>query len=200
MLFISKQGYVDADRVNVKIFHEIERRPMDKVDGIIVHQTGGATAQSTFNSYESSGANGAHFLIDKDGTIYQTASVHKTTNHVGKLRSKCLVTKACSPGEFKQAYSVRNKYAELSRLESRKKFPSRYPENSDSIGIELVGKVIAEMGNNLIYEQVTEQQNDSLRWLVGELVDTLDVSIHEIYRHPDVSYKVETEAKTARWK
>jgi N-acetyl-anhydromuramyl-L-alanine amidase AmpD len=199
MLFISKQGYVDADRINIKIFHTIERRPMDKVNGIVVHQTGGSTAQSTFNSYQSVGANGAHFLIDKDGTIYQTASLRKTTDHVGKLKSKCLVKKTCSPIEFKKVFSMRNKYMELSRFESRKKFPDRYPDNSDSIGVELVGGIASGAGGNLIYEQVTDQQNDSLRWLVSELTDTLGVSMREIYRHPDLSYKVETEAKTAKW-
>ena len=29
--------------------------------------------------------NGAHFLIDRDGAVYQTASMHKKTWHVGKL-------------------------------------------------------------------------------------------------------------------
>lgn len=199
MLFISKQGYVDADRVKLQIFHEIERRQMHKVNGIIVHQTGGATAQSTFNSYQNIGANGAHFLIDKDGTIYQTASLCKTTNHVGKLKSKCLITKVCSPTEFKRVFSIRNRYRELSQVEFQKKFPDRYPDNSDSIGIELVGQIASGVGDSSIYEQVTDRQNDALRWLVHELVDTLDVSMQEIYRHPDVSYKIETEAKTAKW-
>lgn len=39
MLFISKQGHVDAERVIVKIFPSIERGPMEKINGIVVHQT-----------------------------------------------------------------------------------------------------------------------------------------------------------------
>src|SRR5690606_8060251 len=48
------------------------------VNGIVVHQTGGSTAQSTFNSYRNS-TTGAHFLVEKDGKIYQTASLHKAS-------------------------------------------------------------------------------------------------------------------------
>src|ERR1035437_8490823 len=50
---------------------------------------GGANAQSALSSYNNPSANGTHFLIDKDGTIYQTASVFQQTWHVGKLRSRC---------------------------------------------------------------------------------------------------------------
>lgn len=49
---------------------------MTHVYGIVVHQTGAATAKSTLASYRNPGANGAHFLIDKNGHIYQTGSVY----------------------------------------------------------------------------------------------------------------------------
>src|SRR5260221_2436758 len=49
----------------------IERGEMKEIHGIIVHQTGGSTAQSSIDSYKNPSANGAHFLIEKDGTIYQ---------------------------------------------------------------------------------------------------------------------------------
>lgn len=198
MLYIDDLGIVDADRVTVKIFQTIERGPMDQVNGIVVHQTGASTAQSTFNSYQNKGANGAHFLIDKDGSIYQTASLFKVTHHVGTLKSRCIVTKACSPAEFKTSYGMRNKYTELSRREYKKSFPERYPSNLDSVGIELVGQSSGS-GDDAVYEEVTGNQNNSLQWLVRELSETLGVSMNEIYRHPDVSYKVKTEAKTAVW-
>ncbi|MBQ0730608.1 MAG: N-acetylmuramoyl-L-alanine amidase [Oleispira antarctica] len=86
MLVINKNGSIVNDRVKVKIFHGIEKRALVKIKGIILHQTGGSSAQSSFNSYNS-GRAGAHLLIDKDGTIYQTASLLKQTWHVGKLRS-----------------------------------------------------------------------------------------------------------------
>ncbi|KGD70386.1 hypothetical protein HA49_20910 [Tatumella morbirosei] len=128
MLFVDKNGLVDAERI-IKRFSTIERGKLDKVNGIVVHQTGDSTAEISFNSYKHTGANGAHFLIDKDGNIYQTASVFKVTNHVGNIRSRCYM----------------------------------------------------------------------LRWLVAELTYTLKVPMTEIFRHPEVSYKVKTEAGTARW-
>lgn len=79
-----------------------------------------------------------------------------------------------------------------------KSWPDRYPWNSDSIGIELVGLAVGPKDNK-VYEQVTAEQNTSLRWLISELSLTLSVSTSEVFRHPDVSYKTPSEAKTASW-
>ena len=193
MLFISKHGHVDAERVKVKIFPAIERGRLDRVNGIVVHQTNGPTANSTFWSYEKEGANGAHFLIEKDGTIYQTASLYKITNHVGLLRSRCLEKKDCPPVEIEKV--SRMKRTIRSRHETKKSWPDRYPSNSDSIGIEIVGS-----SKDNIYEPVTTQQNNSLKWLVSELIETFRIALREVYRHPEISYKQETEASTAQWK
>ena len=65
MLRIDQDGMVLDARVRLRRFGTLERGPMVVVNGIIVHQTGGATAQSTFNSYQKS-LFGAHFLVDKD--------------------------------------------------------------------------------------------------------------------------------------
>ncbi|WP_338049319.1 hypothetical protein [Rosenbergiella gaditana] len=62
-----------------------------------------------------------------------------------------------------------------------------------------MGKPTSGEGRNAVYEKVNDAQNSSLRWLVAELTDTLKVSMTEIFRHPEVSYKVMTEAGTARW-
>jgi len=204
MLFIDKMGHVDAERVKVKIFPNIERGPMDRVNGIIVHQTDGSTAESTFSSYLAKGALGAHFLIEKDGTIYQTASLKKITRHVGKLQSRCIVTHKCSPAELKLTTAMQLQYTKLSIHEHKKPWPERYPSSDDSIGIEIVGRSkpidpASDSKTARVYENVTAQQNLSLRWLIAELVATFKVSTGEIYRHPQVSYKNVTEASTARW-
>lgn len=200
MLFISEQGIVDAESVRIAIHSEIERDRMNKINGIVVHQTDSPTAESTFNSYKQRGANGAHFLIEKDGTIYQTASLFKKTNHVGLLKSRCVITKKCTPAEFKAAFSLSNKnmYRSLSKLEHKKTWPNRYPSNEDSIGIELVGRAFGHKGKE-VYETVTERQNSALEWLIEKLIDNLNVPMHEIYKHPDISYKNITEASTAKW-
>jgi N-acetyl-anhydromuramyl-L-alanine amidase AmpD len=57
----------------------IERGEMKIVRGIIVHHTGGSTAASSLESYKNPRANGAHFLIERDGTIYQTAPLGAAT-------------------------------------------------------------------------------------------------------------------------
>lgn len=199
MLFVDKNGLVDATRIIVKRFRTIERGDMDKVNGIVVHQTGGSTAESAFNSYQSAGANGAHFLIDKEGKIYQTASLFKVTNHVGNIRSRCYMEKKCTPSEISTIRPFLNKYKKLSHLEQKKSYPERYPANVDSLGIEVVGKPVSGEGENAIYETVNDAQNSALKWLIYELSDTLKISMSEVFRHPEVSYKVKTEAGTAKW-
>ncbi|MFC0140362.1 N-acetylmuramoyl-L-alanine amidase [Erwinia mallotivora] len=204
MLFVDKNGLVDAERIIAKRFSSIERGKLDKVNGIVVHQTDSTTANSTFNSYQNSGANGAHFLIAKDGKIYQTASLHKITNHVGFLQSRCLLKKTCSPQDLKKVTdmdkikNIREKSKTVHRYEASKSFPERYPYNADSIGIEIVGKA-RRINNEDIYEPVNDRQNESLKWLVKELSETLSVSLNEVYRHPDVGRKNLTEASTATW-
>ena len=79
MLIVDPQGMVVSPRIKSNRFSTIERNPMRVIRGIIVHQTGGVTAQSSFDNYKRPSSTGAHFLIDRDGTIYQTASLHKQT-------------------------------------------------------------------------------------------------------------------------
>lgn len=196
MLFISKEGHVDSERIVVRIFPGIERGPMGKVNGIVVHQTAAPMIASTFNSYQRKDAHGAHFLIDKDGMIYQTASVYMRTNHVGNIKSRCLETRRCSPAEFKAAHPLKWRPTPLSRHEHKKPFPERYPGNTDSIGIELVGAYITKTE---VYETVTPAQNDAVRWLVAELAATMNVSMGDVYRHPELSRKTDSEASTAKW-
>lgn len=207
MLYIDKEGYIDAERIILKTFKNIERGQMDAINGIVVHQTDSPTASSTFNSYQTKGANGAHFLIDKDGTIYQTASLSKVTWHVGRMQSRCFLTKKCEPAELNKVAELEKSWRnseKVHQIEKSKKFPDRFPGNVDSIAIEIVGKsskVKNEKTGKMesIYESVNDQQNDSLKWLIKELVTTLNVSMSEIYRHPEIGRKTATEASTAKW-
>jgi N-acetyl-anhydromuramyl-L-alanine amidase AmpD len=182
------------------LFATIEHGPMTTVHGIVVHQTGGATASSTFSSYRSVGASGAHFLIDHDGTLYQTASLKRITHHVGKIRSRCLETLSCAPvtiAESRRALKTGGVRA-LDQHERNKAWPARFPSNADAIGIELVG-MYRDNGKEQIYEDPTPAQNASLKWLIAELTETLGIERREVYRHPDVSYKNPTEASAAQW-
>ncbi|WP_246791238.1 peptidoglycan recognition protein family protein [Acetobacter nitrogenifigens] len=169
---------------------------MTVIRGIVVHQTGAKTAQSSLNSYLNAGANGAHFLIDKDGTIYQTGSVYWIQWHVGKIRARCLAELRCTPVEVAKLKKMG--VSAINKSEMTKSVPDRYPSNQDSIGIELVGGTIGS-GNDPLYEAVTKQQNASLSWLVSELQTTFKVPLTEVFRHPQVSYKDPHEAETAKW-
>lgn len=199
-----KNGKLLSPRVVDKITGKIEKGALASVAALVVHQTGGANAESALASYRK-GAAGAHFLIGKEGTIYQTARVNQKCWHVGNIRSRCYEMKACDAQEMKtiedilfkkgEAYSVRIK--KLSEHESRKSVPDRYPTNEDSIGIEIVGAFDAK---TKAYEVVTQAQNQSLAWLVGTLQSALGLAADRVYTHPEISYKEKTEASTARWK
>lgn len=207
MLYVDESGYIDAERIILKIFNNIERGKMDAVNGIVVHQTNAPTASSTFHSYQTTGANGAHFLIDRDGTIYQTASLFQITWHVGRLQSRCFLTKKCEPTDFQKVAELEKSWRnsdKVHQIEKVKNYPDRFPSNVDSIGIEIVGESV-EVKNKktgkdeYIYEPVNERQNDSLKWLIKEISETFNVSMNEIYRHPEIGRKNETEASTAKW-
>jgi N-acetyl-anhydromuramyl-L-alanine amidase AmpD len=205
---------VGAARIHPRRFAAIERGKMATISGIIVHQTGASNAQSTLNSYRMANAHGAHFLIAKDGVIYQTASVLQRTNHVGKLRPRCIAEQACTSAEIIQYKKASD--AEIHKLEMRKVVPGRYPSNLDSLGIEMVGisrlppglvfppnatqaKKDYIMGEKAIHEPLTNNQQMSLQYLLRELEETLQIPSTEIHRHPDVSRKNLTEAATATW-
>jgi N-acetyl-anhydromuramyl-L-alanine amidase AmpD len=201
MLNIDAQGVVRDSRVVSALRPAIERAPMLMVKGLVVHQTGGGSAQSSLDSYLRQSANGAHFLIDRDGTLYQTASIRKQTWHTGKLRSRCVLEARCSVAE-QRLNSTFNPSQENSR-EQLKSVPDRFPSNADAIGVELVGEALPR-GNGTpdalkTYEPVTEAQNATLQWLIQELSNTLHFSLAEVFRHPTVSCKNPTEASTARW-
>lgn len=198
-LRIDKQGHLHHPLVQLRIFPSLEHEPMHAIHGIIVHQTGASGASSTFNSYKQPGANGAHFLIDKNGIIYQTASVYRRCYHVGNSKSRCMAESRCTPVELKQL-AGKGPGRGIGRVERRKSWPDRYPGNSDSIGIENVGGYTEDPNTGkLVYENLTQTQNGSLSWLISALAAALGVALHEVFRHPEVSWKNATEAASAQW-
>ncbi|MEN6507722.1 MAG: peptidoglycan recognition family protein, partial [Smithella sp.] len=196
MLRIDNFGMIENLRIKQKRFLGIEKNNIAKlggvvqINGIVVHQTHTSTAQETFNSYKD-GKAGAHLLIDKDGTIYQTASIYKVAHHVGQMRSRCIAQHSCDPTETQKYNRMKwQDQVRYGKIEKRKIFPYRYPSNDDSIGIEIVSKALPNNDsciNKLIFESVTSEQNNSLKWMVAELTVTLNISMEEIYRHSDVA-------------
>jgi N-acetyl-anhydromuramyl-L-alanine amidase AmpD len=198
-----KDGKLISSKVTYKGFPKIEKGSLSAVHALTIHQTGGKTAASSFSSYKS-GKAGAHFLIDLDGTIYQTARVNKKCWHIGNVRSRCYENKSCTSDELKavnsilfrkgRSYTVRLR--ELTEHEAEKDYPARYPTNSDAIGIELVGGFDDKTRK---YATATKQQNDSLAWLVATLSAVFKLGDSDVYRHPQVSYKQPSEAASASW-
>lgn len=160
MLHVNTHGYVLNARVRRSPRPLIERGVLQQIRGIIVHQTGAASGASSLSNYTMRNATGAHFLIDKDGTIFQTASLFRQTWHVGRLRARCIAEHRCSPTELRalKQFSPKTEH----RIEMAKQVPQRYPSNEDSIGIEIVGAVVTGKGQNPaergVYESVNAQQ------------------------------------------
>lgn len=200
MLLISDDGMVHDERVLKSRLIGLEKQSLDAVRGIIVHQTNTGSAILTLAKWSLPDQNGAHFLIAKDGTIYQTASLKMQTWHVGVLGARCLVELRCTSPAHIDEFIGRDQLW-VHRCESTKSVPQRYPSNVDSIGIELAGASHKVKGTDEAkYEPVTEKQNASLSWLIHNLVVTLKVPTTEIFRHPVVSpRKSPSEAETAQW-
>ena len=200
MLSIDSSGMVVTPRVVRARKIQIERGAMQRISGIVVHQTGGSTAASALSSYRNASATGAHFLIEKDGTIYQTASLKKQTWHVGRIKARCVAEMRCTPVELEQLRRFDPRGED--RREMRKAVPDRYPSNTDSIGVELVGEALPLNEPNpdrRTYVAAPATQNDPLRWLIHALSVTLRVPVTEVVRHPLVARKNRTEAARAQW-
>jgi N-acetyl-anhydromuramyl-L-alanine amidase AmpD len=200
---VLQAGILKDKKIIQRIFPSIEKGPLMIVNALVIHQTGASTAQHSLNSYMN-GGNGAHFLIDKQGVIYQTAHLNKKTYHVGKVRSKCYETSVCSKSQLQTVNlilscpgkSYPSRVSDLHKHEKTKNYPDRYPLNEDSIGIEIVGNYNK---SKKIYESVSGLQNQALGWLIGELLNHFKITKADIYRHPEVSYKTPSEASTATW-
>jgi RHS repeat-associated protein len=96
LLTVSDDGMIQNDQVTSQRIPNLEKGAINQeVSGIILHRTVSSSAESTLSSFENRGI-GTHFLIGKDGVIYQTASLDKKTSH---LRESQLVDGA--PGNSK---------------------------------------------------------------------------------------------------
>ena len=169
---------------------------LSAIHGIVVHQTAAPTAAATLLQYKNAGANGAHFLIDKDGSVSQTASILRKVQHAGPIKARCIVEHSCAPVDAAALVKLKPKAAGIREL--KKSVPQRYPANKDALGIEIVGATIGS-GRDPLFEPVNAAQNTSLKWLVDQLRQTFRVSLSGVFRHPDVARKDRHEAETARW-
>lgn len=186
-MLIVNDGVTRNGRIEVDIYTRLEHGPMRDVSGIILHQTSSRTAFTTKLGYAfTSDGNGAHFLIDPKGDIYQTARITQVCYHVGRIKAYCKQVHMCTPRDEEVLAGIAKKYAnndaeryrQVDAWERAKPAALRYPTNYDSIGIEVVG---APQGG--VYVSPTNAQNASARWLVSELLITLKLDRKRIFAH-----------------
>lgn len=75
-LQVDKDGMLTVPEIRNARVTALEHGALTSPEAIVMHRTESSTAKSTLDGYNAGGQPaGAHFLIDKDGTIYQTASL-----------------------------------------------------------------------------------------------------------------------------
>jgi len=196
-----RNGLILSKNIINKTYNSIEHGNIKSVNAIVLHRTDSSTAKSTLASYHKGQKTGAHFLIDKEGKIYQTASMIKSCWHVGNIRSRCTEETACSTKETKKVKALLfqknlgygKRISNLSKYEATKSYPERYPKNSDSIGIEVVG--LYNKKSNA-FSQPTSQQKNALNWLLDTLSEVHGLNKEtDLFAHGTIAYKQVSEGK-----
>ncbi|MGS2762810.1 N-acetylmuramoyl-L-alanine amidase [Sinomicrobium sp. M5D2P9] len=78
---VSDDGFITHEKITKNRITALEKYDWkNEVQYIILHRTVSSSASSSLNSFKR--GIGTHFLIGKDGTIYQTATLNKTTSHI----------------------------------------------------------------------------------------------------------------------
>lgn len=163
-MLVVDQGWIRDAKVRSHPEPGTAHGKLGTINVIIVHQTDSSTAASTLSEYESSTrttkpkGTGAHFLIDKDGTIYQTASLEQKCWHVRPIYSRCYEQHTCTPleskfyaGLLKQTGGGKPFVMGSYSHEKMKSYPDRYPMNEDSIGIEIVGRFLGKSNRDAMF-------------------------------------------------
>ena len=79
-------GFLTHSRIKKHHTPKLERKDFSqKMKYIVLHRTVNGSAKSTFSSFNTSPYYGTHFVVGKDGTIYQTANLNKRTVHAGNV-------------------------------------------------------------------------------------------------------------------
>ena len=185
---VGKDGYLIDPDITKKSIPALEKGPLKDINAVVMHRTEGSSAQGAFNSFKT--GTGTHFLIDKDGTIYQTASLNEHTQHVGKIRGRCMEEGNCSKEE--KAFFDKTGWnpKAIHDHEKAKPYPERFPMNSDSVGIEVVGSYNAKTKT---WDAPTPEQTASINKLVGMLQKEYGLNDKDVYKHDAISYKTQGE-------
>ena len=179
-------GYLRDPGIIQRPISALERGPLTGPHAIVLHRTVSTTAESSLVSFER--GVGTHFVIDKDGTVYQTASLDQKTSHVGPIRSRCLAEGTCQADEEAKIKNYGPKQGH--DHEKKKAYPDRYPMNEDSIGIEVVGMYWEESQQ---WDAPTPEQQQAIKKLIGTLQDRYSLTDSDVYEHDKISRKTAGE-------
>lgn len=192
---VGADGYLTDPDITRTAIPALERGAMTDVNGIVLHRTMGSTAAGTLSHWRGQdNPHGTHFLIDRDGTIHQTASLDNSTSHVGRIRSRGEVEGTLTPEGTRELAATRaapgNDYQAVHALESARPYPQRFPTNRDSIGIEVVATYNERTQT---WQEPTEAQRASIQRLVGTLQQNYGLNDRDIYEHDRISHKTQGE-------
>lgn len=185
-VYVDEKGYIQNAGLTFKPIPSLEKGSINGPKAIVLHRTDSSKISSPLKSFES--GIGTHFIVDKDGTTYQCASLKKKTYHVGKIKSKCFDGNSCPVDETKKIKGWGWAPTKIYNHEKIKSYPDRYPMNEDSVGIETVAKY-----NGTFWEDPTPEQTKSIKQLVNILENEYDITDADIYEHDKISYKTEGE-------
>ena len=196
---IDHDGYLSDPGIIHTPIQAISKGLMPQVNGIVLHRTESSTAASTLSTWRIREAGtGAHFLIDRDGSIHQTVSVNRQAWHVGAIRSRGEVEGTITADDQRELDVARNGQVEwrgtavraVSRIESSRPYPERYPTNADSIGIEVVGRYHPATQQ---WDAPTPEQTAAIHHLMESLQRNFGLTNEDVYEHDVISRKTPGE-------
>ena len=165
---ISGQGMINNPLVVSNRINRVESGPGDPLKlGVVLHRTVSSNSKSTLGNFAKTGS-GTHFLVGKDGTIYQTASLNKGTFH------------------FRP--DLQTAQFQLTRANTI---------SIEVVGMPLDanGKVTL-IGSKVVgWEPLTEPQIKSVAFLVNSLISTFGLTNNDIYNHEDIQSKAKNEGR-----
>lgn len=183
-VYVGENGYIQNAGYVIQPVAALENGPINGPKAVVLHRTDSTTADGTMRGFER--GIGTHFLVGKDGTVFQAASLAQKTAHVGKIRSRCHSEGSCSAEERRLIDRWGWAPRRIHNHEKVKSYPQRYPMNEDSVGIETVAKFDR---NTKQWEAPTAEQSVSIAKLIGILKEEYGLSDADIYEHDRISYK-----------
>jgi len=191
---LDKDGFFVSKKITKKHKTILEHGKISSIKAIVLHRTNSSSVKNIIgNSSE-----GTHFWIEKDGTIYQAASLNKKTWHVGSgLYSK--EKDETGKGNYENTWPHKKRGA----AELKKNYPNRYPINSDSVGIEVAGLWTKTSGKETTgkykgelkgkWDDLTKEQEKSIVCICQALKKEYSLNNSDIYAHDEIKPKTKGE-------